>query len=98
MFTCIHVPTHYIGRIHPVVKDQNAPSRFKQESTMEDVSECHHIVVLERILPIFSMKTNLMAFEGQAACCEENHPPGRTSNNVLQSLPPLSPLLTFVRI
>ena len=24
-------PTHYIGRIHPVVKDQYAPSRFKQE-------------------------------------------------------------------
>ena len=45
MFTCIHVLTHNIGRIHPVVKDQNAPSRFKQESAMEDVSECHHFIV-----------------------------------------------------
>ena len=37
-------PTHYIGRIHPVVKDQDAPSRFKQKAAVENVSECHHIL------------------------------------------------------
>jgi hypothetical protein len=47
---------------------------------------------------LFSLLINLMGFEDQAACCEGNHPPGRASNIVLQSLPPLSPLLSFVRI
>ena len=45
-----------------------------------------------------SLLINLMGFEDQAACCEGTHPPGRASNIVLQSLPPLSPLLSFVRI
>ena len=50
-------PTHYIGRIHPVVKDQYAPSRFKQESTTEDVSECHHFKALpsENAISVFSL-------------------------------------------
>ena len=47
MYTCLHVFMYPLmtsaGSIQ-VVKDQDAPSRFKQESTMEDVSECHHIL------------------------------------------------------
>ena len=46
MFICIHVPTHDIGRNHPVVKNQEAPSRFNKEATMKDVSEYHHFKAL----------------------------------------------------